>query len=210
MRRFDLAPVAQHLDAAIRYATVFSYPWPHMVVNDVFPVSFYLMLLEHREETRSYLTGRVNQPERSIMKFDSMLPAFWRDVAILLSSGSLMFRVRGKFSYVPNGQVSGSLVHDLPGYELQVHTDMAPKIMTGLFYLADNDDHPEVGTTLYRSPSGYESSGDEDLPFDQFEKALTIPYKCNTALFFPVTRMSFHGVEKSPIERWVIAYDISA
>lgn len=88
------------------------------------------------------------------------------------------------------------LMRDLPMYALGPHTDAPSKVVSVLFYLPPDGNRPELGTSLYLPRDrGFTCEGRAHHPFDKFERLATMPFLPNTAVAFPKTRRSFHGVE---------------
>lgn len=201
-----------HTLGRIAAAQVTAEPWPLLIVPDVFPAELFARLLAERRRAVLQPLNPDNHARKLMWLGRPGLPAFWHDFGGVLLSPRLSDVLRWTFGldYSPALTVAAQLVHDDPGYELGPHTDMPPKILTGLFYLPDDAGGAEHGTAIYRSRSGVEDDGTRDFPFsDDFELQFTVPFMPNTALFFPCTGRSFHAVRKTPVERWLIAYDMN-
>jgi len=75
------------------------------------------------------------------------------------------------------------LQRDEPGYKIGIHPDTSDKVVLLQLYLAENDDHQEMGTALYRRAG------------EDFEKVDTLQYRVNSGYSFARTEESWHGVE---------------
>lgn len=89
-------------------------------------------------------------------------------------------------------------VEDSTGYELLPHTDTDSKVVTLLIYLAREGDNPDLGTELYVpiDESLYEASFPSNSRHrrEKFLVAYAAPFHANTALAFPPSKRTFHGV----------------
>jgi len=186
-------------------------PFPHMHVGNVFPDEFYRKLLEHRFRVKLQMLD-PNRPERRIgdLKADDE-SEFIAEFATVLLGDEFRINIAYMFGVSAGVKAEAQMLCDVPGYKLGVHTDIPTKIMTGLFYLPHTSSGAEYGTGLYISKSGYEDNGfGEHEPGGDFERVKLIPFVPNTALFFPRLNWSYHAVERSEIDRWLISYDILA
>ncbi len=104
------------------------------------------------------------------------------------------------------------LMRDGAGYELPPHTDSPSKVVSVLFYLPEDDTHPETGTALYQPKAAHFSHpGGPYLDWDDFDRVKTLPFQRNTLVAFPKTSTCFHGVEpvKDPdLRRDILLFDI--
>ena len=99
------------------------------------------------------------------------------------------------------------LVKDFTKYSLGVHTDAIHKLVSFLFYLPKDDSLKEIGTAIYEpinkvaanDVSGYHFSRNSTNKY--FKKVKTCPFIPNSVLIFPVTKYSYHGVEKINIQQ---------
>jgi hypothetical protein len=96
-----------------------------------------------------------------------------------------------------------SLIKDFTKYSLGAHTDSFNKFITFLFYIPPNNNLIKNGTSLYKSITKIDST--THFNFDEtqknFQKIKTCPFSPNTALIFPRTSESFHGVEEININQ---------
>jgi len=88
-----------------------------------------------------------------------------------------------------------------PNYALGVHTDIAWKVLTLIFYVPDRGDDESLGTALYvpRDPN-LVSDGSRHLDPALFRHVATVPFRANSALIFARGDHTFHGVEPCTAE----------
>lgn len=103
---------------------------------------------------------------------------------------------QGRGSGVATAYSEIFLMRDLETYALGPHTDSAQKLVSVLFYLAADDSAPELGTSLYRPKDrSFICPGGPHHSFAGFDLVTTLPYKPNSMVAFPKSRICFHGVE---------------
>jgi hypothetical protein len=201
-----------------------TYPFPHIVIDDVFPAEFYAAILNHLPPNEAYVrlrdTGRVSNrysPQRLAYFPDarhergvsSNVAAFWQRmftefqhpdigawfIAKFYEAIAQRFGLTGR---APNLPLANELflMRDLESYSLGPHTDSPKKVVTVLFYLPATAERTDLGTSIYtpKDPS-FACAGGPHHPVEQFERVTTVPFKPNTMLAFPKTSNCFHGVE---------------
>lgn len=199
-------------------------PFPHYIINDIFPFEYYSEIQSNFPDTASMVplseTGRTGKAykERLVTLFNedgfSKLSydqrEFWAGVAgwlyspLLIDKAIRLFRgeLTGRLSEISRRvgciRVRGDalLVADQTNYGIGPHTDAPHRLITFLFYLPATDIFSKHGTTLYkpRDP-GFFSVGDRHFSYDEFIEVKRIPFVPNSALIFPRTNYSFHGVD---------------
>jgi hypothetical protein len=96
----------------------------------------------------------------------------------------------------PEVSVEVQLIRHQAGFFLGPHTDLSTKLVVLLFYLAPDDNHQHLGTSLYRAKDpGFSCPDSKHYPFDNFIRVKTAPYRMNSLLAFERSDRSFHGVE---------------
>jgi len=228
----DLHVLYQVGNAAVR-----PYPFPHILVHEVFPADFYGELRANLPERSALKTlgamGRIqggDYPARLVMPLTregiAGLPgqqrAFWEGVAgwmlgggflqIMLAKFEPWLRVRlgelGKHAFVDEVLV----VRDGDSYSLGPHTDNQQKVLSFLFYLPADDSQPQLGTSIYLpNDPRFRCAGGPEHDFRKFRRMLTMPYVPNTLFAFMKTDHSFHGVEPvrgEGVRRDLLLYDI--
>jgi len=213
------------------------FPYPHILVLDVFPPDFYRELRANLPEQSALTTlgalGRVQGTDyaaRLVMPLTpetvAALPApqraFWEGIAGWILGGGFARTMIAKFApYLQRrfgdlGKVSFSdevlIVRDSTSYALGPHTDNRHKVLSFLFYLPPDASNANLGTSLYvpNNPQ-FKCEGGPHYDSSKFRRVLTMPYVPNTLFAFVKTANSFHGVEpirESGIRRDLMLYDI--
>lgn len=214
-----------HAIYAIANAPMRTFPFPHIVVERVFPDDVYQALLQHLPAEERFVrlvdTGRVGggySPQRLVLhsrpkdleRLDEPERAFWAAAfgALLVEEfGSAVFRkfaavIRDRYAREQQPPDSirwgseASLNCDLASYALGPHTDSPAKLVSLLFYLPSDDSRPHLGTSLYLPKDrAFACKGGPHHPFARFDRVTTVPFRANTLFAFPKTDRSFHGVE---------------
>jgi hypothetical protein len=229
------------VDLEVQYqianAPVREFPYPHILVHDIFPADFYRELRANLPEKSALTTlgklGRVagtDYAARLVMPLNpetvGALPAaqrtFWEGVAGWMLGGGFARLMIAKFApYLERrfgdlGKVRFSdealIVRDSTAYSLSPHTDALHKVLSFLFYLPSDASNEQLGTSLYVPNDGkFQCEGGPHHEFGRFRRVLTMPYVPNTLFAFMKTANSFHGVEpiREPgIRRDLMLYDI--
>ena len=117
--------------------------------------------------------------------------------------------VEDSFKDLFGDNIRVQLCRDLPGYSIGPHTDDKKEIMTLLFYLPRNDNHPEAGTSVYEPlDPDFRCDGTKHHVFGLFRKLWTAEYMPNSVFGFIRSDNSFHGVEPSVIVRDLIQVSV--
>jgi len=221
----------------IANAPVREYPFPHIVVHDVFPQEFYGELRANLPEQSALKTlgelGRIkggDYPARLVMPLTretiATLPqtqrAFWEHVGNWILGGGFGRAMLAKFEPWLRARLGELgkhdfsdevlIVRDLVSYALGPHTDARHKVLSFLFYLPADDSQSHLGTSIYapNDPQLRCEGGPEHDP-RKFRRIATMPYVPNTLFAFMKTNNSFHGVEPvrgQNVRRDVMLYDI--
>lgn len=147
---------------------------------------------------------------------------FWEGVAQWMLSGRIANIFLNKFSpyiqarFKNAGNVSFynecMLIEDITNYSLGPHSDSPKKVLSVLFYLPEDDAHPELGTSIYLpKQEGFTCDGGQHHTFEHFNKMHTMPFVPNSVFAFLKTNNSFHGVEPLALpgtRRRVFLFDI--
>ncbi len=213
------------------------FPYPHILVHDIFPQDFYAELRSHLPPASAYKSlkalGRVGSgyPDtRSVMPFTpgdvATLPepyrTFWNNFGGWFLGGPFGRTVLQKFASLLAQRFENPIavdylheslvIQDRTTYSLGPHTDTPAKVISFLFYLPADASMPHLGTSMYlpKDPS-FTCPGTAHHSFDKFNRLLTVPYVPNTLFGFMKTPNAFHGVEPiadPDIERALLLYDI--
>jgi biotin operon repressor len=227
-----------HVVAAIDDAPTLSEPFTHCVVDEVFPAEFYEDLLDYWPDPEVFLeiaaTGRVKPgayPERGVIDLAaSSIPIseegvrkFWIGVyesgfrsGAVIDAALRKFRAEiGHRSNELRGRgvtVDTLLVSDRTNYRIGPHTDNPAKLLTLLFYLADDSAFGRFGTSLYVPlDAQFRCRGGPHYDFASFRRAKVVEYLPNRLLLFPKSDRCFHGVEALDLvgfERKLIICDL--
>lgn len=225
VRRTERAQtLAQHVLARIRDARLATEPFPHIVVDDVFPPDYYaeIQRLFPRDEQMIPLseTGRTGNAyrERLVTLFDETGFArldeeqrrFWGEFGGWLYSPEFIngvietfwphvkdrLQAVSRLSGIARVRGDALLVSDQTNYAIGPHTDAAHRLVTFLFYLPQDARHQQHGTSIYRPKDpNFRCAGGPHYPFGLFDKQETIAFMPNRLLTFVRTDQSFHGVE---------------
>jgi FkbM family methyltransferase len=212
------APVAEaaqdlgaHIRDAIANARIIAEPFPHMVVEGLFPADVFRDIAASLPPDAAYASleaarGTKGYPQRYVHGMDDEpLSALSR----LLRQGWLKSLLCAKFGILPDCSDEAVLLRDFAGYRIGPHCDTPAKIVTALIYLRD----ASAGTTLYEPK---DKTAPRELgrhyPFAEFEPVATVPAKANSALIFLNGPQAFHGVEpfEGPGTRDILLYDLRA
>ena len=216
-------------------APVDLFPYPHFVVNDVFPADFYARMqsmlprpdiLRSLEEAR----GVKGYDERFVFEFKpgqlAQLPPaqrdFWQQLHAWLVGGRFAHLMLNKFSpfikqrFGTDANVrfydEALLVQDTTEYKLGPHTDAPRKVLTLLFYLPPDTSQAHLGTSIYLPKDrDFRCPGGPHHPHEQFDRVWTVPFVPNSLFVFFKNDVSFHGVEPvkdAGVRRWLLLYDI--
>lgn len=226
-----------HVLYRIGNAPVLEYPYPHILVREVFPDDFYRELRENLPGPESMHNlgdlGRVTgagYPARSVMplkrehveKLPPRQREFWMGVAGWLLGdvfGQMMIRKFAPWLQERLGDLSkvrfadeALILRDHTTFSLGPHTDSPSKVLSFLFYLPPDDSMARLGTSIYTPKEpGRVCPGGPHYPHDQFRLMQTMPYLPNTLFAFMKTDDSFHGVEPidaPDVRRDLLCYDI--
>lgn len=215
--------VGANLIERITAAPVEPDPFPHCIIDDIFPKDFHQSLLDHWPASGQLHsqadTGRVTSgayKERMVLEFvpeqlarlDDAQGDFWRQVMHMLLDPRLNRSILDKFHDDIAARFSGQgipteaagdarLISDRIGYAIGPHTDAPSRLVTLLFYLPPDDRLNHRGTSFY-SPNvpTFRSDDGRHYPFHLFQRVRTVDFIPNRLLMFPKTDRSFHGVER--------------
>jgi hypothetical protein len=201
----------KHALQAIKAAPIETDPWPHFYVPQVFSPAFYREILVNLPLREQMEPLGTSTPNRFLYWLDKkgvrpVVAPFWDDLRAALLY-DLWGVLEDKLEVL--GRACGAeLLHDLPGYRLGPHTDTVDKLVTGLIYLPETAVHAKQGTVLYHSKVPDPCGKGHKLGDPTYKPAKTIPYVPNSGFFFVRTDWSFHGVNPTPVTRWLLAFDL--
>ncbi len=195
MPKETLSPAAQRIAAAFEAAIAarrgFERPYPHYLMDNVFPreVSDELAELPFAPPVLNGVSGKreLHNDQRSY--FDAVGVARFPvmgAVAEALQSTRIVSQIHDAFDApIDDTFLRLEYAQDVDGFWLQPHTDLGVKRFTCLIYLSDGPGHEALGTDIYERP---------DKHFG------VSPFKRGGAMVFVPGDNTWHGFEKRPIE----------
>ena len=233
----DEPTLREHVTRAVERSTLHHEPFPHLVVEHLFPEPFYRAVLDGIPPVELFDGGANKQ--RMVVPFE-MAPAFSRRVwGFLLETvvdGIMGPAVTRKFS-APLGQWLGGIWPDIQrdleesrirlqstdgrillrrrGYTIPPHRDPKWGFVTCLLYLAKPGDSPAWGTQLYEVAGDREATSIAPhwIRAEQCRLVKDVPFRANSALVF----MNSHGAhgasipadaEPADLERYIYQFRI--
>lgn len=220
----------------IANAPLRDYPYPHILVHEVFEPQLYRRMLEHllpeslmhpikqvRALDQSYSDQRFifTLTPDDIGRLPPPYAGFWTELCQWLLAMPLAEVLLQKFSATVERRFRGRdpgiyneamLVDDRCSYSLGPHSDKPSKVITLLFYLPADGSRAHLGTSLYiPRERAFRCRRGLHYPFEFFERVVTLPYVSNTLFAFAKTDNSFHGVEPladRDYRRHLLFYDL--
>lgn len=216
------------LEYEIVNAPMRMWPYPHIYVENVFPVLFYEKIQEHmpspvKMQPISEVRPVRGYPDRYCLSFEDAslneLPSgqaeFWLAVKRSMLSGQFANAMLRKFAnHLPdfNGMELGNellLIMDKRNYALGPHTDSKRKVLSLLFYIPMIEWNTDHGTSLYLPKDReFRCPGGPHHNRDNFDLVTTMKYQPNSLFAFAKSDRSFHGVERVDGTRWLLLFDI--
>ncbi len=205
----------EHFVDRLRSAKVETDPFPHYVLDRVFPDDYYRLMLRHLPSSDVY----TNLYEVTDLKLDHFrhrdqrdmdggwtdrLPieqrVFWNLFNSWFLSEEVAQAVLESFSGVreswPAVSVESQFIRHRADYFLGPHSDLYTKLVVLLLYLAPDDSAEHLGTSLYRpKEAGFTCPNSKHYAFEDFIRVKTAPYRPNSLLAFMRSDISFHGLE---------------
>ena len=202
----------------IQNADVNLYPFPHIIVPDIFPGDFYPELLSHVPSPDQFIRMRnsshgnhqidenrffLSMKDGSFTALPPDLRNFWTEFGKNVLSPWFYRQVLAKFrSYCDRKRLMfGRLEHecllvsDRRNFVIKPHTDTSQKLFSMLFYLPEDDSLSSCGTAIYRARDESKKYNSVDyFEFDGFNEVARVPFVPNTLFAFVRTRNSFHAV----------------
>lgn len=217
-----------HVSARLAAAPVRTDPFPHCVIDDIFPAEFYESIIDYwpQEESWEALSesGRVSAGDyearqvvlmnpRGYERLDEERRAFWQEVGAWLLGPGFRNCVLQKFSIRDDGAASDALiVSDRTTYAIGPHTDAPHRRVSLLFYLPEDATFRRFGTSLYEPRDGkFRCNGGPHYPFKLFQRVKTLDFVPNRLVAFPKSDRCFHGVERVDlpgIDRRLLIYNV--
>lgn len=203
----------EHFIERLRGAKVDVDPFPHYVLENVFPEDYYRELLRQLPASDVY----ENLYEVTDLKLDHFrhrdqrdmdhgwterLPdeqrSFWTSFNQWFLGEELSRAVLESFGGETSSAVSveSQFIRHRAGYFLGPHSDLYTKRVVLLLYLAPDNSAEHLGTSLYRpKQAGFSCPNSKHYRFEDFIRVKTAPYRRNSLLAFVRSDVSFHGLE---------------
>jgi hypothetical protein len=197
-----------HVLERIAAAPLRTEPFAHLYFERVFPEDFYETLLAQLPDASLYeplyhkdALQSDGSTTRSTYTLDdagiARLPDSSRETlrrcADVFASEDLRDAIFARYAAVmrerfgergvPPLEATVKIQRDLPGYHIGIHPDTTDKVVLIQLYLAKDDAHQHMGTSLYVPAA------------DGFERIATLPFARNTGYSFARADHSWHGVE---------------
>jgi hypothetical protein len=205
--------VLNHFVGRLGSAKVDRDPFPHYVLERMFPGDYYRELLQHLPASEVY----ENLYEVTDLKLDHFrhrdqrdmdhgwtdrlppaLRPFWHSFNQWFLSEELAQAVMKSFGWEswPALSVESQFIRHRAGYFLGPHSDLYTKLVVLLLYLAPDDRAQHLGTSLYRpKQAGFSCPNSKHYAFEDFIRVKIAPYRPNSLLAFVRSDISFHGLE---------------
>jgi hypothetical protein len=195
----------------IANAQIRPWPWPHVVLNQLFHTDQYNQILNNLPSTDVLTDIRTTKkhpdyysPFRFILLKENYTQ-FWNDLQNQFLNGQLKQILLNKFSNQLDSRLCNhkhtvefydtfQLTLDKPGYKLISHEDAFNKIFTLVCNLPKNNNQINQGTVIYTGQNT--------------EILFSSPYTPNTAFGVFRAENGWHGVEPVIEDRWTIQYTI--
>jgi hypothetical protein len=215
--------IASHLAERVRACTVTDEPFQHFHITGALPDDVYAELRASMPPRECYkpinikrwknaagqsTRDRLALSDGEMSRVPEDLRPLWEDVTSALLAREVKQAVYGALrkdialrlncatADVPDRESFPSvlLVRDFEDYKLKPHPDGQPRVVTMMFYLADEGHPTDLGTSLYR-----EKQFVNRLFGSRFEEIGRFPFLPNSAGTFAVNdlpgRRSWHGRE---------------
>jgi hypothetical protein len=182
--------IKESIRNSIRNATAFAEPYPHWVLNDLFPADVYAELrdLPFPAPDLGGVSGTREVHNASRVYFDTSSQAehpVCREVSEALQDPEIV----ALFVETFGGELADTLLRieyaqDTGGFWLKPHTDIGVKAFTMLVYLSDDPRQIDLGTDIY---------SDEETHHGR------PPFTPNSSVIFIPSNHTWHGFEKREI-----------
>jgi hypothetical protein len=230
--------VEEHVLARIAAVPIDREPFPHCIVDGVFPDEFYEGIIDHWPAEPSWRplgnSGRVSQgsyQERRVVLmnqdgYDSLDAArrrFWQnEMGGWLAGPRLATLILEKFAALLSDSGFSAALDDVAGdalivsdrthYAIGPHTDAPHRVASLLFYLPEDATFQRFGTRFYAPlDPQFRCRGGPHYAFHHFRAAKIIDFVPNRLVAFPKSDRCFHGVEEVDlpgIDRRLLIYNL--
>jgi hypothetical protein len=219
--RTSYVELRDHMVGAVTGATLERNPFCHIYVEGLFPRTFYQLMLANLPSPSDYVPLNLRLYSRkngestrdlfhlttdNLAKLSLHAAGIWADVVRAATHPLLKRAVFGKLapdlaerfgidqSAVPDIDCAYEVIlfRDTDDYRIKPHPDGLNKIVTMQFYLPEDENIIDLGTSLYGCSNG--------LLGRSFHEVKRFPFKPNSAYAFAVSdsriRKSWHGRDR--------------
>lgn len=185
----------------IKDAQIITDPYPHIMIENIFPAEFYDEILETLPSLDDYAL-KSKYPGRKTLTLDSLdnlnekKKIFWEQMTNWLRSDEFAYTLLQKFSINKKGNSDFFLHKDLEDFEVIPHTDLRSKLVTYLFYLPKDASMPNLGTDILVPKKDADVSfTTEHQKWENFDIVKSSKYVPNSFFCFTPCENSFHAVK---------------
>jgi hypothetical protein len=213
-----IADALEHAVYKIQNAAIQEYPFPHLIVRDVFPTDFYKSMLAHIPSPEQFIRMRnskhgnaevdenrffLSMKDKNFEALPPDIAQFWGILGSKVLDGWFFRQILAKLRphcdklRLALGRLQNEclLVSDRRNFVIKPHTDTPQKLFSLLFYLPKDDSLSACGTALYRQVDERKRYNNVDyFEFDEFQEVARAPFVPNTMFGFVRTKNSFHAV----------------
>ncbi|MGC2696398.1 MAG: hypothetical protein WA738_11470, partial [Candidatus Angelobacter sp.] len=213
-----ISDALEHAVYQIQNAPIREYPFPHLMVRDVFPADFYQDMVARIPSPEQFIRmrnsrhGNAEVDENRFFlsmndkNFDTLPPdiaRFWGELGSDILNGWFFRQMLAKLRpYCDKLRLAlGRLEHecllvsDRRNFVIKPHTDTPQKLFSLLFYLPRDGSLASCGTALYRQLDERKRYNNVDyFEFNEFQEVARAPFVPNTMFGFVRTKNSFHAV----------------
>ena len=193
--------IYEYIKNRILDAHIFEEPYPHILIENVFPVDFYKKLLDNIPHIDDF-TPKPKYPGKETLTLENLEPLddtkkdFWVTINNWLKSDDFANFLLNKFSIKKTGKSNFFLHKDLSNYEVTPHTDVKSKLVTYLFYLPKDDSLREMGTIMLIPKNGkIQHDRTQHQRWEDFDIVKQVEYLPNSFLAFTPNDNSYHAVK---------------
>jgi len=206
-----MSAIQSHVIERILAAKIEAEPYPHFFIDHVFPEDFYQQLLAHLPSDDEFISPDeyrfgLELDAGGLTRVDPAKKIFWQGMCDWLlaepfmTSMASLFYPHLKLRFFDRENVAlkstASLARSKSGFLLGPHTDMPHRVLSLIFYLPQDDQNWQAGTSIYQSRDGeFSCKGGPHHGFENFKKTATIRFIPNVVFGFLKSDVSFHGVE---------------
>ncbi len=212
-----------HSISKIAQTEVIQSPFPHMEVDNIFPESYYQILLARIPDLSYFSSENENVLRLDLVadlagggkwnhfydgqKFEDKIINFWLDFVEHYMGETFVELILTKFETFPeeNVYMTGRICVDRKGSGLGPHADRFDKIVSVLYHIPRSLIHGNIsGTKLFTPKDPNLIATDEHYTFEEFNEVKNLTYSPNKLVLFETFRnrngiSSWHGFRHDDI-----------